>query len=458
MLEHYLGHLTLLYAVFIVCIFHMTQIAADVVVKDRTSTTLKSFEDYPASFGPGIPMQGIKGRLRYVVPSDGCSPVDKPPQIDNVTLWIALIARTHNQCEFSEKVLNAQKAGFSAAIVHNFFNKDDLVYMGAGAVGNEVSIPAVFIGWHSGQELSQRYQYTPADIYTITIDPRPPFNVKSYLFPFAAVMGGCLMIGCVVMMGRSCRNVARRHRSRLPSRHLKKIPVKKFKKGECYDVCAICLDEYEEGDKLRVLPCAHAYHCKCIDPWLTKNKRTCPVCKRRVIPRDQDSASESDTDDDISPAPTERTPLLGTSQGDSHGSTSRWNSRMESSGHASVHSELGSDGPASSTFSPEPAAIGAVGGVPAEDGGVVVGIRATPNTTNTTTTTTAATATLIKISPRETMMRDVVASPPDSDAEDSCIEVLTVDPHMPDCFPSESSPTTANAAAAAAAKGSNHVV
>ena len=33
-------------------------------------------------------------------------------------------------------------------------------------------------------------------------------------------------------MGRSCRNVARRHRSRLPSRHLKKIPIKKFKKGK----------------------------------------------------------------------------------------------------------------------------------------------------------------------------------------------------------------------------------
>jgi len=42
-----------------------------------------------------------------------------------------------------------------------------------------------------------------------------------------------------------------------------------------------------------------AYHQKCVDPWLLKNKRTCPVCKRKVIPRppgavDTDSSDESD--------------------------------------------------------------------------------------------------------------------------------------------------------------------
>ena len=51
------------------------------------------------------------------------------------------------------------------------------------------------------------------------------------------------------------------------------------------------------------------YHMKCIDPWLTKNKRTCPVCKRKVIPGDPDeSDSESDSDEDA--ASSESTPLL----------------------------------------------------------------------------------------------------------------------------------------------------
>ena len=49
---------------------------------------------------------------------------------------------------------------------------------------------------------------------------------------------------------------------------------------------------------------------KCVDPWLTKNKRTCPVCKRKVIPGDEDdSDSEIDSEDEHE-APSETTPLL----------------------------------------------------------------------------------------------------------------------------------------------------
>ncbi|XP_042562920.1 E3 ubiquitin-protein ligase RNF13-like [Clupea harengus] len=86
-----------------------------------------------------------------------------------------------------------------------------------------------------------------------------------------------------------------------------------FDSGDSYDVCAICLDEYEEGDKLRVLPCSHAYHCKCVDPWLTKTKKTCPVCKQKVVPSQGDSDSDSDSGEssrEENEDASESTPLL----------------------------------------------------------------------------------------------------------------------------------------------------
>ena len=51
------------------------------------------------------------------------------------------------------------------------------------------------------------------------------------------------------------------------------------------------------------------YHLKCIDPWLTKNRRVCPVCKAKVIlPGMVETESESETEPTA--AATETTPLI----------------------------------------------------------------------------------------------------------------------------------------------------
>ncbi|XP_063792928.1 RING finger protein 11-like [Pseudophryne corroboree] len=53
---------------------------------------------------------------------------------------------------------------------------------------------------------------------------------------------------------------------------------------EATQSCVICLMEYEEGERVIVLPCSHRYHPTCISQWLETNL-SCPVCRRECIPR-----------------------------------------------------------------------------------------------------------------------------------------------------------------------------
>jgi hypothetical protein len=51
--------------------------------------------------------------------------------------------------------------------------------------------------------------------------------------------------------------------------------------------CAICLGEYEAGEKIvwsSLLQCQHAFHHECILPWLSKGKKRCPICRHWFVP------------------------------------------------------------------------------------------------------------------------------------------------------------------------------
>ncbi|RXH87318.1 hypothetical protein DVH24_028818 [Malus domestica] len=46
--------------------------------------------------------------------------------------------------------------------------------------------------------------------------------------------------------------------------------------------CCICLSCYDDGVELRQLPCAHHFHCSCINKWLFINA-SCPLCKYNIL-------------------------------------------------------------------------------------------------------------------------------------------------------------------------------
>ncbi|XP_014392929.1 PREDICTED: E3 ubiquitin-protein ligase RNF13 isoform X3 [Myotis brandtii] len=206
------------------------------------------------------------------------------------------------------KVLNAQRAGYKAAIVHNV-DSDELISMGSNDIGvlKKIDIPSVFIGESSANSLKDEFTYERGG--HIILVPEFSLPLEYYLIPFLIIVGICLILIVIFMITKFFQDRHRARRNRLHKDQLKKLPIHKFKKGDEYDVCAICLDEYEDGDKLRILPCSHAYHCKCVDPWLTKTKKTCPVCKQKVVSSEGDSDSDTDSSQEENEV-SEHTPLL----------------------------------------------------------------------------------------------------------------------------------------------------
>ncbi|XP_022520458.2 E3 ubiquitin-protein ligase znrf3 [Astyanax mexicanus] len=128
--------------------------------------------------------------------------------------------------------------------------------------------------------------------------PRPTeyFDMGIFLAFFVVVSLVCLILLIKIKLKQ------RRSQSsmnRMAIQALEKMETRKFKakvKGQresscaasdslsssSTSDCAICLEKYIDGEELRVIPCAHRFHKKCVDPWLLQH-HTCPHCRHNII-------------------------------------------------------------------------------------------------------------------------------------------------------------------------------
>eukprot|EP00271_Cylindrocystis_brebissonii_P001138 TRINITY_DN1143_c0_g1_i1.p1 TRINITY_DN1143_c0_g1~~TRINITY_DN1143_c0_g1_i1.p1 ORF type:complete len:397 (+),score=75.12 TRINITY_DN1143_c0_g1_i1:401-1591(+) len=260
-----------------------------IFVTTGEANTTFSFPDADAAFGGQIPPNGIFGSLYKAEPIDACEALKVPDEALDANGTFVIIER--GGCVFDIKVAYAQEAGFSAAIVYNNDDTRDLITMVAvsGRHADDISIPAVFITKDSAQKL-----FALNVGKGVTCQITPSFDNSAW-----SVMAVCFISLLAVSAILATFFFVRRHQLRrigsrlllipaqgetMSAREVKALPSGVYQRGRggngTTETCAICLDDYEEGEKLRILPCDHEFHMTCVDQWLTTRRPFCPVCKR----------------------------------------------------------------------------------------------------------------------------------------------------------------------------------
>merc|ERR1719354_590657 len=287
----------------------------------------------PALFG-AILKENLSGPVIHVR-HPACSPFTQEfPEIDSskitgtqynasVSKWIGVVQR--GGCPFDQKVFYMQQAGFQAVLIfNNNVEKGDVtVRMSAHSLGDEIYIFAGFLSRFDGMRLVSNLQIPKQPIFGVLSPKSNDFITKeillnglsdmAVLFVLVIFTGsGFLLFGLILNFIYNLAiygelfAVETMHEASLiilaianqePSApKLKTItfPLKTLTKSHLnndwrlggvkgQEACPICIEEYEMGDTVRELPCHHMFHDTCVDPWLLKHNRLCPVCKRDTL-------------------------------------------------------------------------------------------------------------------------------------------------------------------------------
>ncbi|KAI8981772.1 hypothetical protein BDF20DRAFT_818206, partial [Mycotypha africana] len=237
--------------------------------------------DRIAAFGPRISGDiDITGNLVKVA-SFIEQQQQQQPTLPTVKNWIALVER--GQCSFLQKVRAMQESGAIAVVVGDrYFN--GWITMYAPGDTSDIHIPSVFVAQHQYKRLLMKY---------VLLVHRPLLDMLLVVVLSPAVMMLFIYLTWQLRQRQRKKNDIAPHNivSRLPTYQFRREKKSSNHKtiseeegdgatdGEGELLCAICLEEYLDGEVLRVLPCKHEFHTKCVDAWLTSHKKFCPICK-----------------------------------------------------------------------------------------------------------------------------------------------------------------------------------
>ncbi|KAK8941115.1 hypothetical protein KSP39_PZI009888 [Platanthera zijinensis] len=263
--------------------------SASAYIRLRCNPNYDSIFGEPALFAVPINASDICGPLHAADPLEACSALStnfsSPGRNDsNTGNRFVLIRR--GKCSFDRKVRVSQAAGFRAAIIFDIEQSKYLISMKGNPEG--IHIHAVFVSMSSGQTL-QEYAYGQGEC---CMGPLTEENFESMLvmsfIAVVAIISAIVVIACARYWLIPRIVVRRRRNSFLDRSQVEIIPHFTFRRthsnrNHAVKTCVICLEEYQDGQRIRRLPCHHDFHSACVDSWLTNWGTFCPICKFQLL-------------------------------------------------------------------------------------------------------------------------------------------------------------------------------
>jgi E3 ubiquitin-protein ligase RNF13 len=238
------------------------------------------------------------------------------------------------RCSFIDKAKRAQDAGAAAVIIGDYRDSTSLICMQTSLTYPGITIPVAAITRHHFDEITGAINASSVPILSeLTQDigfcpgELPDYSASLQTVGLLLLLMPALwcILATIYYVKRSCLN---RHQQAVRRSAAADIPLveyqpefvniqidtatttttddskdnatstdasgapehtstKKKRKGTSpvihNESCAICFDDFQVGEKVKLLPCGHAFHGDCIDPWIDDHSDLCPMCKQNFV-------------------------------------------------------------------------------------------------------------------------------------------------------------------------------
>ena len=190
---------------------------------------------------------------------------------------IAVVLR--GKCSFVQKITNLQASGILFVIVGNDQPHQGLMCMNGGHGASRIYIPSTFITNEDFLYIKKIYEFRRGLLPVLVTRNSSDSSFMTVLI--LGMMGPLFILTCFYTLCAIQRALCMYFKREECKKALLSTPLDHISvmDGRLNDHCMICLDDYQVGQVLRIMPCQHAFHKSCLDTWFQYGLH-CPLCKR----------------------------------------------------------------------------------------------------------------------------------------------------------------------------------